>query len=57
MSAHRLNHHDILAVKTFEAQAKRKAKAKRWADRVAAVACTLIVLALLAPAVMGWVTR
>lgn len=56
MNAHRLNHHDIQAVKTFEARAERKAKTKRWADRIAAVACVLIVLALLAPALVGWIT-
>jgi hypothetical protein len=57
MNAHRLNHHDIQAVKSFEARAERKAKAKRWADRVAAMACVLIVLALLAPGLAGWSTR
>jgi lipopolysaccharide/colanic/teichoic acid biosynthesis glycosyltransferase len=57
MNAHRLNHHDIQAVKTFEARAERKAKAKRWADRIAAAACLLIVLILLIlPAIVGWVT-
>lgn len=55
MNAHRLNHHDIQAVKTFEARAERKAKAKRWADRIAAMACVLTALALLAPAIANWV--
>jgi len=56
MNAHRLNHHDIQAVKSFEDRAERKAKAKRWADRIAATACVLIVLALLAPAIVSWAT-
>lgn len=55
MNAHRLNHHDIQAVKNFEARAERKAKTKRRADRIAAAACLLTVLALLTPAIVGWV--
>ncbi|MCT8178109.1 hypothetical protein [Variovorax sp. CY25R-8] len=57
MNAHRLNHHDIQAVKTFEARAERKARAKRFADRIAVVASALIVLALLVPSILGWATR
>ncbi len=52
MNAHRLNHHDIQAVKSFAARAERRARAKRWADRIAVAACALIVLALLAPGLM-----
>lgn len=57
MNAHRLNHHDIQAVKSFEARAERKAKAKRRADRIAVVACALIVLALLVPGLVQGITR
>ncbi|MCY1210084.1 hypothetical protein D9M72_217620 [compost metagenome] len=57
MNAHRLNHHDIQAVKSFEARAKRKAKAKWWADRIAAVISAVFVLSLLAPDLVGWITR
>lgn len=57
MNAHRLNHHDIQAVKTFEARAERKARAKRFADRIAVVASALIMLALLVPSILGWATR
>lgn len=57
MNAHRLNHHDIQAVKTFAARAERKARAKRFADCIAIVASALIVLALLVPSILGWATR
>lgn len=57
MNAHRLNHHDIQAVKSFEARAERKAKTKRRADRIAMLACALIVLALLVPGLVGGITR
>jgi hypothetical protein len=45
MNAHRLNHHDIQAVKTFEDRAKRKAKNKRLADRL--VLAAFVVAAVL----------
>ncbi len=57
MNAHRLNHHDIQAVKTFEARAERKARAKRIADRIAILASALIVLALLLPSILGWLAQ
>ena len=57
MNAHRLNHHDIQAVKEFEAQADRKARAMRRADRLVKVAVALLVLALLVPSILGWATR
>lgn len=57
MNAHRLNHHDIQAVKEFEAQADRRARAMRRADRIVKAAVALIVLALLLPSIWGWATR
>jgi hypothetical protein len=57
MNAHRLNHHDIQAVKAFEARADRRARAMRRADRIAKAASALIVLALLVPSILGWATR
>lgn len=47
MNAHRLNHHDILAVKTFEDRARKKARANRLADCLTLVGCSLAMLALL----------
>lgn len=44
MNAHRLNHHDIQAVKTFEARAKRKARNKRLALRAALLGWVLVPL-------------
>lgn len=44
MNAHRLNHHDIQAVKTFEDRAKRKARNKRLALRVALFGWALVPL-------------
>lgn len=53
MNAHRLNHHDILAVKTFEDRARKKARANRLADCLALVGCSLAMLALLALSLAG----
>jgi hypothetical protein len=47
MNAHRLNHHDIQAVKAFEVRAQKKARAKRFADRLVLVACVLAAVLLL----------
>jgi uncharacterized membrane protein len=53
MNAHRLNHHDIQAVKTFEERARRKARAARIADRFTLVGCLLATLALIALSLTG----
>lgn len=53
MNAHRLNHHDIQAVKTFEERARRKARAARIADRFTLVGCSLATLALIALSLTG----
>ena len=47
MNAHRLNHHDIQAVKSFEVRAKQKARARRLADRLVLAACLLGAVLLL----------
>jgi hypothetical protein len=57
MNAHRLNHHDIQAVKSFEDRARKKARGKRIADRITLLGCALAVLALLVPALAGWAAR
>lgn len=53
MNAHRLNHHDILAVKTFEDRARNKARADRLADCLTLVGCLLAMLALLTLSLAG----
>jgi len=53
MNAHRLNHHDILAVKTFEDRARNKARANRLADCLTLVGCSLVTLALLVLGLAG----
>jgi|GEM_PF-1486762 len=53
MNAHRLNHHDIQAVKTIEERARRKARAARIADRITLVGCAFATLALLALSLTG----
>ncbi|MNX66029.1 hypothetical protein D3C86_971080 [compost metagenome] len=53
MNAHRLNHHDIQAVKSFEDRARKKARGKRIADRITLLGCALAVLALLVLAMTG----
>lgn len=53
MNAHRLNHHDIQAVKTFEDRARNKARANRLADCLTLVGCSLAMLALLVLSLAG----
>jgi hypothetical protein len=53
MNAHRLNHHDIQAIKAFEDRARMKARANRLADCITMVGCFLALLALL---VLGLIT-
>lgn len=44
MNAHRLNHHDIQAVKAFENRARQKARARRLACRLALLVSALAAL-------------
>lgn len=53
MNAHRLNHHDIQAVKTFEDRARTKARARALADHIALVGCSVAALALLVLSLTG----
>lgn len=53
MNAHRLNHHDIQAVKSFEDRARKKARSKRIADRITLAGCALAMLALLVLGLTG----
>jgi hypothetical protein len=55
MNAHRLNHHDIQAVKAFEDRAKRKARNKQLGQRLALIGWG--VVALLALGIVGGITR
>jgi hypothetical protein len=57
MNTHRLNHHDIQAIKAFEDRAKRKARANRYADCITLVGCALAALALLVLSLTGGMTR
>ena len=53
MNAHRLNHHDILAVKAFEDRVKREARNKRLTRRLALMAWALAALLAIGMAIQG----
>lgn len=53
MTAHRLNHHDILAIEAFNTRIRARAAAHRRAERIEMAACALVLIALAVLAMTG----